>query len=119
MPTTTTTSAVVSNLPGLFLERFDGQAQGEPDRWSVQVDVDVGATVGGTYRSQVFISWSGGGSGSVVLETGGSGKASTTVGAFSGGSITLVITNVKAPGWIYMPALNQAATALTIVAPGA
>lgn len=108
---------MVSNLPGLFLERFDGQAQGESGGWIVLVDVDVGATVGGTYRSQVFISWSGGGSGSVVLETGGSGKGSTTVGPFSSGSITLVITNVKAPGWIYMPGLNQSATTLTIVAP--
>ena len=83
----------------------------------MRLDVTVGATVAGTYRGQVFVSWSGDGSGSVVLDTGGSGKASATVGPFSASSVTLSITNVQAAGWVYMPSLNQATTTLTIASP--
>lgn len=115
--TSTTTTTVVSDLPGIFLERFDGQPQGDSDEWSVRVDVTLGATVAGTYRGQVSVSWSGDGSGSVVLDTGGSGKASATVGPFSGDPVTLRVTNVQAAGWSYMPSLNQAPTTLTIAAP--
>lgn len=115
--TTSTTTTVVSDLPGIFLERFDGRPQGDSDEWSVRLEVTLGGTVLGTYRGQVFVSWSGDGSGSVVLDTGGSGKASATVGAFSGGPVTLRVTNVQAAGWIYIPSLNQATTTLTIASP--
>jgi hypothetical protein len=119
VPGTSTTTTVTPDLPGLFLERFAGQPEGGSDEWSARVDVDVGGTVAATYRGQVFVSWSGDGSGSVVLNTGGSGKASATVGPFTRSPITLTVTDVQAAGWIYVPSLNQTTTSLTIEAPDA
>jgi len=122
IPTTTipTTTIPTTTIPtqGLFVVGFGGQAQGATDDWSVSLGVDLGATVGGTWRAQVYVSWSGDGSGTTVLETGGSGKASTVVGPFTGSSVVFTITDIRSTGWVYLPALNRSATLLTVLAPG-
>lgn len=117
VPVSTTTTTEAPAVPGLFLTRFDGRAEGDTDAWSVRIDVTLKGTIDGSYRSQVFVSW-GGGSGSAVLSTGSNGRGRATVGPFSGTSVTLSITEVQATGWDYMPSLNQASSSLSIAAPG-
>jgi hypothetical protein len=117
VPVSTTTTTEAPAVPGLFLTRFDGRAEGDTDAWSVRIDVTLKGTIDGSYRSQVFVSW-GGGSGSAVLSTGSNGRGRATVGPFSGTSVTLSITEVQATGWDYMPSLNQASSSLSVAAPG-
>jgi hypothetical protein len=117
LPVSTTTTTEAPAVPGLFLTRFDGRAEGDTDAWSVRIDVTLKGTIDGSYRSQVFVSW-GGGSGSAVLSTGSNGRGRATVGPFSGTSVTLSITEVQATGWDYMPSLNQASSSLSVAAPG-
>jgi hypothetical protein len=114
---TTTTSTVPSDLSALFVERFNAQPEGDEDDWSINLAVTVSGTSGGSYRAQVYISWSGGTSGSTVLTTGGSGNAAATIGSFNSEAVTVTITNVQASSWIYDPGLNQASTTLRIQAP--
>ncbi|MGB5566594.1 MAG: hypothetical protein WBN93_09705, partial [Acidimicrobiia bacterium] len=116
LPTTTTTTTLPTQ--GLFVVGFGGQAQAATDDWGVLLSVDLGATVSGTWRAQVDVSWSGDGNGTTVLETGGSGKASTVVGPFVGSSVVFTITDIRSAGWVYLPALNRSATRLTVLAPG-
>jgi hypothetical protein len=116
-PATTTTSTVPSDLSALFVERFDAQSEGDGDDWSINLAVTVSGTSGGSYRAQVYVSWSGGTSGSTVLATGGSGNAAATIGSFNSEAVTVAITNVQASGWMYQPGLNQASTVLKIQAP--
>lgn len=102
----------------MFVVGFSGRAQGDDDDWDVLLSVDLGATVGGTWRAQVYVSWAGDDSGITVLETGGSGKASAVVGPFEDGPVAFTITDVRSAGWAYLPELNQAATRVTVPAPG-
>ena len=115
LPTTTTTTTLPTQ--GLFVVGFGGQAQAATDDWGVLLSVDLGATVSGTWRAQVDVSWSGDGNGTTVLETGGSGKASTVVGPFVGSSVVFTITDIRSAGWLYLPELNRAATVLTVLTP--
>jgi hypothetical protein len=116
-PATTTTSTIPSDLSALFVVRFDARPEGDEDDWSIDLAVTVSGTSGGSYRAQVYISWSGGTSGSTVLTTGGSGNATATIGTFNSDAVTVTITNVQASNWIYRPGLNQASTSLNIQAP--
>jgi hypothetical protein len=120
-PTTTTTPPTTTTTvpaPGLFVIGFDGQAKGDDDDdWSVLLSVNLGATVSGTWRAQVYVSWSGAGGGRTVLETGGSGKASAVVGPFDGDSVAFTIEDIRSSEWLYLPGLNRAATRLTVAAP--
>lgn len=116
-PTTTTTSPVASDRPALFVQRFDAHANGDDDNWQIEVDVGLGGTVAGSYRGQVRLAWTGSDAGSTILNTGGSGKATATIGSFTGDAITVAITGVDAATWAYDPRLNQTATSLTIQPP--
>ncbi len=118
VPTTTTTSPAASDRPALFVQRFDARANGDDDNWQIEVDVALGGTVAGSYRGQVRLAWSGSDAGSTILNTGGSGKATATIGSFTGDAITVAITGVDAATWAYDPRLNQTATSLTIQPPG-
>ena len=99
------------------MDGFGGQAQGDGDDWSVRLSVDLDATVNGTWRAQVYVSWSGDSSGGTVIDAGGSGKASAVVGPFGGSSVVFTITDVRSAGWLYLPELNRAATVLTVLTP--
>jgi hypothetical protein len=101
----------------LFVAGFGGRAQGDDDEWNVLLSVELGATVNGTWRARVYVSWSGDDSGSTVLEAGGSGKASAAVGPFEDGPVVFTITDVQSAGWVYLPELNRAATRVTVSAP--
>jgi hypothetical protein len=118
VPVTTTTTTVASAVPGIFLKKLEGRAQpGDGDEWTVRIDITLDGTVDGDYSGQVSISWAGG-AGSSVLTTAKNGKARATVGPFSGSSVTLSVTNVRATDWVYVPSLNQAPSSLSIAAPG-
>ena len=121
VPTTITTVPATTTTvpaPGLFVIGFDGQAEGDDDDdWSVLLSVNLGSTVSGTWRAQVYVSWSGAGSGRTVLETGGSGKASAVVGPFDGDSVVFTIEDIRSSGWVYLPGLNLAATRFSVAAP--
>lgn len=118
VPVTTTTTTVASAVPGIFLKKLEGRAQpGDGDEWTVRIDITLDGTVDGDYSGQVSISWAGG-AGSSVLTTAKNGKARATVGPFSGSSVTLSVTNVRATDCVYVPSLNQAPSSLSIAAPG-
>jgi len=108
----------VADLPALFVHRFDAYARRDDGDWRIDVDIELGGTVGGSYRGQVGLAWSGAGSGSTVLITGGSGKVTATIGPLDGDAITVAMTGVDAANWVYDPRLNQAATSLTVRKPG-
>ena len=97
---------------------FGGRPQGDDDEWNVLLSVGLGATVNGTWRARVYVSWSGDGSGSTVLDAGGSGKASAVVGPFEDGPVVFTITDIQSAGWIYLPELNRSATQVTVSALG-
>ena len=96
---------------------FGGRVQGDDDEWNVPLNVELGATVNGSWRARVYVSWSGDGSGSTVLEAGGSGKASAVVGPFEDALVVFTITDVQSAGWAYLPELNRAATQVTVLVP--
>lgn len=114
-PATTTTTTVPAETD-IFLTQFSGRPEGDDDDWSVRLDVTLDGTVDGSYQGQVTVSWAGG-SGSVVISTGGNGRGRATVGPFSSDSITFSVTGVEAAGWTYTPGLNQVATTLWVFAP--
>jgi hypothetical protein len=107
----------LSDRPALFVQRFDAYARGDDGDWQIALDVELGGTVGGSYRGQVEVAWSGAGSGSTTLITGGSGKVTATIGPFDGDTVKVAITGVDAASWVYDPRLNKATTSLTVRKP--
>jgi hypothetical protein len=118
-PPSTTTTTTIAKVTALFIDGFSGKASSGDDGWEVEFVISLGATVDGSERASVVVTWSGSTVGQRVVTTGGSGTAQFTVGSFNGASVTFAITSVKplVSGWEYAPELNTASAALTVVAP--
>ena len=117
--TATTTTPTIATEVALFVDGFSGKASGGGNGWEVELVISLGATLDGSERASVAITWSGSTIGQRVVTTGGSGTALIAVGPFTGASVTFAIINVTplSSEWEYKPELNTVSTAVTVIAP--